>query len=247
MAISNTQQKYWAVVPAAGIGTRMGADKPKQYLTVLRKTIIEHTLEQVLRHKSIAGVAVAISSSDIYWESVSLNTEKTVVVAPGGKERCHSVINALNALNHIAAADDWVLVHDAARPCVRLQDIDNLIHEIKEHPVGGILAIPVHDTIKRGGKAAEIVETVDRRDLWQAQTPQMFRLQVLRQALLQAIQDGFLVTDEASAIEHLGLKPKLVEGHADNIKVTRPEDLPLAEFYLKTLDLQTLNPQTLEK
>ena len=236
MATANTQQKYWAVVPAAGIGTRMGAEIPKQYLTVHRKTIIEHTLGRVLRHEAIAGVAVAISSSDIYWESVTLDTKKTVVIAQGGEERCHSVINALNALNNIAAADDWVLVHDAARPCVRLQDIDQLIHEVKYHPVGGILAVPVHDTIKRGDKAAEIVETVDRRDLWQAQTPHMFRLQLLRQALQHAIEDEFLVTDEASAIEHLGLKPKLVEGHADNIKVTRPEDLPLAEFYLRNLD-----------
>ena len=241
MATSNTQQKYWAVVPAAGIGSRMGAEKPKQYLTVLHKTIIEHTLERVLRHESIVGVAVAISASDIYWESIALNTKKTVVVAQGGQERCHSVINALNALNNIAAADDWVLVHDAARPCVRLHDIDKLIHELKDHPVGGILAVPAHDTLKRGGKAAEIIETVDRRDLWQAQTPQMFRLQALRKALQQAIKDGFLVTDEASAMEHLGLKPKLVEGHADNIKVTRPEDLPLAEFYLQTLDLETLD------
>jgi 2-C-methyl-D-erythritol 4-phosphate cytidylyltransferase len=197
-----------------------------------------------LRHESIVGVAVAISASDIYWESVALNTKKTVVVAQGGQERCLSVINALNALNNIAAADDWVLVHDAARPCVRLHDIDKLIHELKDHPVGGILAVPAHDTLKRGGKAAEIIETVDRRDLWQAQTPQMFRLQALRKALQQAIEDGFLVTDEASAMEHLGLKPKLVEGHADNIKVTRPEDLPLAEFYLQTLDLETLDLQS---
>jgi len=235
MTTANHQQKYWAVVPAAGSGTRMGAEKPKQYLTLLQKTIIEHTLERLLRHESISGISIAISSGDSYWNSVRFNTDKTVVVAHGGKERCHSVINALNALNNIAAADDWVLVHDAARPCVRLQDIDKLINELQEHPVGGILAVPVHDTIKRGGMAAQIVETVDRRDLWQAQTPQMFRLESLRNALQQAIEDGFLVTDEASAMEHLGLKPKLVEGHADNIKVTRPEDLPLAEFYLQTL------------
>jgi 2-C-methyl-D-erythritol 4-phosphate cytidylyltransferase len=150
-------------------------------------------------------------------------------------ERCHSVIRALDSLNNVAAPDDWVLVHDAARPCVRMQDIDKMILELKEHPVGGILAVPVHDTLKRGSAAGEIVDTVDRRNLWQAQTPQMFRLQALRQALHQAIEDGFMVTDEASAMEHIGLKPKLVEGHADNIKVTRPEDLSLAEFYLQTL------------
>ena len=238
MVTTTNQQKFWAVVPAAGSGSRMGAEIPKQYLTILHKTIIEHTLERLLSHELIAGVSVAISASDIYWESVSLNLSsvKTVVVAEGGQERCHSVINALNALNHVAAAEDWVLVHDAARPCVRLQDVDNLIHELEDHPVGGILAVPVHDTIKRGGMAGEIVATVDRRHLWQAQTPQMFRLSALRKALQQAIEDGFMVTDEASAMEHAGLQPKLVEGHADNIKVTRPEHLPLAEFYLQTLD-----------
>jgi 2-C-methyl-D-erythritol 4-phosphate cytidylyltransferase len=235
MATANQQQQFWAVVPAAGSGSRMGAEKPKQYLTVLQKTIIEHTLERLLHHKAITGVSVAVSGSDIYWESINLDTDKTVIVTEGGAERCHSVISALDSLNNVAAPDDWVLVHDAARPCVRMQDIDKMILELKEHPVGGILAVPVHDTLKRGSAAGEIVDTVDRRNLWQAQTPQMFRLQALRQALHQAIEDGFMVTDEASAMEHIGLKPKLVEGHADNIKITRPEDLPLAEFYLQTL------------
>jgi len=236
MPSESNQRKYWAVVPAAGSGTRMGADKPKQYLSILHKTIIEHTLERLLRHEFIAGVAVAISAADDYWSSLRLNTQKSVVVAEGGQERCHSVINALNALNEIASEEDWVLVHDAARPCVRLQDIDKLIHDLEGHAVGGILAVPVHDTIKLSSAAGEIVETVDRRNLWQAQTPQMFRLGALRAALQQAIRDGFMVTDEASAMEHVGEKPKLVEGHTDNIKVTRPEDLPLAEFFLKTLD-----------
>ncbi|MCG6969028.1 MAG: 2-C-methyl-D-erythritol 4-phosphate cytidylyltransferase [Gammaproteobacteria bacterium] len=237
MPNAKDQHRFWAVVPAAGSGSRMGAEKPKQYLSLLHKTIIEHTLQRLLSHDSIAGLSVAIGAADIYWDSVQLDTDKTVVVTEGGQERCHSVINALNALNNIAAPQDWVLVHDAARPCVRMQDIDKMIQELKAHPVGGILAVPVHDTIKRSSAAGDIVETVDRRNLWQAQTPQMFRLQALRAALQQAIEDGFMVTDEASAMEHSGLKPKLVEGHADNIKVTRPEDLPLAEFYLKSLYL----------
>jgi 2-C-methyl-D-erythritol 4-phosphate cytidylyltransferase len=126
-----------------------------------------------------------------------------------------------------------VLVHDAARPCVRKEDIDKMLHELSSHPVGGILAVPVHDTIKRSGEALEIQATVDRRHLWHAQTPQMFRLQALKDALHKASSDGFAVTDEASAMEHMGAKPKLVEGHADNIKITRPEDLALAEFYLR--------------
>lgn len=230
----NTAQ-YWAVVPAGGSGTRMGADKPKQYLTIAGKTIIEHTLESLLRHQAIAGVCVAVASSDSHWSLVNVNSDKKVLVAPGGKERCHSVINALAALGEIAAPHDWVLVHDAARPCVRLQDIDKLIAGLNNHSVGGILAVPVQDTIKRSNDNDDIEQTIDRRRLWQAQTPQMFRLQMLSDALKQAIQDDFIVTDEASAMEHIGLQPKLIEGHADNIKITRPEDLPIAEFYLQQI------------
>jgi 2-C-methyl-D-erythritol 4-phosphate cytidylyltransferase len=226
-------QQFWAVVPAGGCGSRMGADKPKQYLTIAGKTILEHTLSRLLSHELIAGIAVAVASSDQYWGGLKFSTDKTLLEAVGGEERCHSVLNALNTLSTVAQPDDWVLVHDAARCCIRLQDIDKLIAELSNHRVGGILAVPVHDTIKRSGSNIEIVETVDRRHLWQAQTPQMFRLRILKEALQQALRDGFIVTDEASAIEHMGLKPKLVEGHSDNIKVTRPEDLPLAEFYLR--------------
>ena len=230
---ANEGQKIWAVVPAAGSGKRLSAEKPKQYFSILNKTILEHTLERLLSHDLVAGVSVAIAPADVYWDSIKFKTAKTVVVTTGGHERCHSVLNALDALQHVSGENDWVLVHDAARPCVRLHDIDKLITELKDHPVGGILAVPVHDTIKRSNMAAEIVGTVDRRQLWQAQTPQMFRLNSLRAALHHAIQDGFIVTDEASAMEHLGLQPKLVEGHSDNIKVTRPEDVQLAEFYLR--------------
>lgn len=242
MAKPRETQNYWAVVPAAGSGSRMGAEKPKQYLRVLDKTIIEHTLERLLCHEAIAGVCIAVAPEDIYWERVKLDTTKTIIVAEGGAERCHSVINALDALEHVASSDDWVLVHDAARPCVRLQDIDKLLTQLADHPVGGILAVPVHDTIKLGGMAGEILKTIDRRHLWQAQTPQMFRLGKLRQVLHQAIQDGFIVTDEASAMEYAGLQPKLVEGHADNIKVTRPEDLQLAAFYLQKAIEKRTNP-----
>lgn len=229
---ANDTQKIWAVVPAAGSGKRLSAERPKQYFSIVNKTILEHTLERLLSHKAVAGVSLAISPSDGYWDSIKFKTDKELVVAVGGRERCHSVLNALDALQRLADHNDWVLVHDAARPCVRLQDIDKLINELHDHPVGGILAVPVHDTIKRSNMAAEIVGTVDRRQLWQAQTPQMFRFNSLRTALQMALEDGFVVTDEASAMEHMGLQPRLVEGHADNIKVTRLEDLQLAEFYL---------------
>jgi len=235
-----TQKKIWAVVPAAGSGKRLSAEKPKQYFSILNKTILEHTLERLLSHELVVGVSLAIAPADVYWDSIRFKTAKKVVVTTGGQERCHSVLNALDALQHISSPNDWVLVHDAARPCVRLQDIDKLINELNDHPVGGILAVPVHDTIKRSNMAAEIVGTVDRRQLWQAQTPQMFRLNSLRTALHLAIEDGFIVTDEASAMEHMGLQPRLVEGHTDNIKVTRLEDLQLAEFYIRKFQRDNL-------
>ncbi|WP_455204117.1 2-C-methyl-D-erythritol 4-phosphate cytidylyltransferase [Kaarinaea lacus] len=228
--------RYWAVVPAAGSGARMGAEKPKQYLSLLNIPIIQHTLESLLRHPKIRGAVVAIASGDPYWHSVNIRSDKQLLVVTGGKERCHSVINALEALSVVADTQDWVLVHDAARPCIRQEDIDNLIVEVSEASAGGLLAVPVHDTIKRSGDNGMVEKTVDRRHLWHAQTPQMFPLITLREALTKALQDNFLVTDEASAMEHLGYNPKLVEGHADNIKVTRPEDLPLAEFYLKRME-----------
>jgi 2-C-methyl-D-erythritol 4-phosphate cytidylyltransferase len=239
-ATSSSDVNIWAIVPAAGCGSRMRSATPKQYLDLSGRPVIEHTLAALFAVPRITGIVVAVADGDVTWPNIAgCFSDRRLEQVSGGAERCHSVLNALEHLSATASGRDWVLVHDAARPCVRLHDIDKLIYELKEHPVGGILAVPVHDTIKRGSLAAEIVETVDRRDLWQAQTPQMFRLESLRNALQHAIEDGFLVTDEASAMEHLGLKPKLVEGHADNIKVTRPEDLPLAEFHLQTLYQQT--------
>jgi 2-C-methyl-D-erythritol 4-phosphate cytidylyltransferase len=226
-------QKVWAVIPAAGAGRRMGADKPKQYLELLGKTVIEHTLDRFFSNPLIAGVAVSISHTDRFWNTLNIDSDKTLIVAEGGRERGHSVLNALHALSSCADSQDWVLVHDAARPCVRQADVDKLITELSVSAVGGILAVPVHDTIKRSGMAMEIEQTIDRRHLWHAQTPQMFRLQTLKEALHKALEDEFVVTDEASAMENAGLKPKLVEGHTDNIKITRPEDLALAEYYLK--------------
>ena len=227
------QPRYWAVVPAAGAGSRMAADRPKQYLPLAGRSVIEHSLDRLLNHLQISGAVVAISRGDGYWAALGYRHEKSLRLAMGGTERCHSVLNALAVLGEQAADTDWVLVHDAARPCLRSEDVDRLIVRCKGHPVGGILAVPVKDTIKKAGPGGEISETVDRATLWHAQTPQMFRLGDLRSALEQALDAQVLVTDEASALERLGRKPLLVEGHADNIKITRPEDLALAEFYLK--------------
>jgi len=221
------------VVPAAGVGARMQADRPKQYLPLLGKTVIEHTLQGLLRHPRIRGIVVAISSDDGWWPEIKVETDKPLWVAAGGDERCHSVLSALQALAARADARDWVLVHDAARPCLRGTDIDELIHRCQAHPVGGLLAVPVRDTLKRADATRTVLETVDRERLWQAQTPQMFRLGELRAALQQALDAHALVTDEASAMERAGHAPLLVEGHADNLKITHPEDLLLAELFLK--------------
>ena len=223
---------YWAVVPAAGSGTRMSSQVPKQYLALAGKTVIEHTLACLAAHPSINGIVVALTPGDVRWHDVQLRLNKPVLLVDGGGERCNSVLNALLELQKHAQPDDWVLVHDGARPCLRLTDIDKLIAELRNHPHGGLLAVPVRDTMKRADENSNVFETVERKGLWHALTPQMFRLGELSNALIHAIDQGWLVTDEASAMELAGYKPHLVEGAADNIKITRHEDLVLAEFYL---------------
>lgn len=224
--------RHWAVVPAAGVGRRMGADRPKQYLSLCGSTVIEHTLERLLTHPLIEGAVVAISRDDAYWENVHIDSPKPIVEAEGGDERCDSVLNALRVLAEHIDADDWAVVHDAARPCLSHTDLDRLISTLALEPQGGILATPVRDTMKRDDGAGHIACTEDRTGLWHALTPQMFRLGALTAALEQCMADGFVVTDEASAIEHVGERPRLVEGRADNMKITRPEDLALAELLL---------------
>lgn len=227
------KHRCWVVIPAAGIGARMGADRPKQYLSLAGKTVIEHTLARFIRHDTVSGIVVALSDNDPYWPELNIESDKPLWRAAGGAERCHSVLNALEFLRQHADPEDWVLVHDAARPCVREEDLDNLLGRLRDHPVGGLLAVPVRDTMKRTDITCEVQETVERNHLWHALTPQMFRLGLLREALQQALRQQLLVTDESSAMELSGRRPLLVEGHADNIKITRPEDLLLAEFYLQ--------------
>ncbi|OOZ36264.1 2-C-methyl-D-erythritol 4-phosphate cytidylyltransferase [Solemya velesiana gill symbiont] len=223
---------YWAVVPAAGAGRRMGSEVPKQYLQLGERKVIEHTLGRLLGHTLIRGVAVAVSASDEWWPETAFAGHPSVFRVGGGEERCHSVLNALVELKRHADPDDWVLVHDAARPCLRSEDIDRLIQAMKDDAPGGLLAVPVHDAVKRSDEGDRVVETVPREALWRAYTPQVFRLEALHEALKRALAEGQLVTDDASAMELQGVKPLLVEGHSDNIKITRPEDLELAAFYL---------------
>ncbi len=225
--------RYWALIPAAGIGKRFGADIPKQYLKVLGMTVLEHTLRRFCAHEKIAGIVVALAADDCYWPELRLPPRPKIHTAVGGAERCHSVLNALKAVGELAAPDDWVLVHDAARPCLRASDIDRLIDTLGGDPVGGILAAPVRDTMKRTDAALGITETVERTRLWHALTPQMFRCRLLAGAIERAVDQGRLITDEAQAVELAGHRARVVEGRPDNVKITHAQDLELAEFYLK--------------
>ncbi|MBY7974037.1 2-C-methyl-D-erythritol 4-phosphate cytidylyltransferase [Vibrio fluvialis] len=223
--------KITAIVPAAGVGSRMQADRPKQYLILHGHTVLEHTVEVLLRHPNVGQVVVAVSDNDPYFDSLTLANHPRVVRVSGGKERADSVLSALDYVCRHQLSE-WVLVHDAARPCVEHVDISQLIATAQTHTVGAILAAPVRDTMKRADGGQNIDHTVDRVALWHALTPQMFRAQPLMQALTQALAAQAVITDEASAFEWLGQKPALVAGRADNIKITQPEDLVLAEFYL---------------
>ncbi len=234
--VKQAKERFYAIIPAAGIGSRMKADIPKQYLKLHQKTILEHTVEKLLVHPRIEKVIVAVSGDDPFFPKLQLASDSNVIRVAGGQERADSV---LSGLEHVVTAldlpDVWVLVHDAARPCVHSSDIDKLIQQTTTSQTGGILAVPVRDTMKRGESAVNatvIHDTVARENLWHALTPQMFRAKPLYDALKSAIKSGLPITDEASAMEAAGFKPLLVKGRSDNFKITRPEDLALASFYL---------------
>jgi 2-C-methyl-D-erythritol 4-phosphate cytidylyltransferase len=230
--VTKFNRRFWSIVPAAGVGSRMAASRPKQYLGLAGKTVIEQTLETLLSEAKLEAIVVAISAEDGYWASINRRLPSRVLTVAGGKERADSVLSGLRFLADRADDNDWVLVHDAARPCVSQEEISRLIEQLKDDPLGGILALPVYDTLKKVKQGA-VETTVDRQEIWRALTPQMFRFGLLKQALEKALESGATITDEASAIEQLGYQPKLVEGEPENIKITRPADLSLAAFYLE--------------
>jgi 2-C-methyl-D-erythritol 4-phosphate cytidylyltransferase len=226
--------RYWGVIPAAGAGRRFGGVVPKQYLELNGRRVIEHSIGALLGHPSICGCMVALSPEDEWWPQTHYAEHPSVERVAGGAERSDSVASALEVLGAKASAEDWVLVHDAARPCLTRADLDQLIAALDEESVGALLAVPVHDTVKTaaGHEPARVEQTLPRHRLWRAFTPQAFLLGQLQAALRHCRTHGVAITDDASAIEHLGLQPRLIEGRADNIKITRPEDLPLAQFFL---------------
>lgn len=224
-----------AVVPAAGVGSRMQAACPKQYLTIGQFTLLEHSVARLLAHPAVKQVIVPVSNDDGWFDSLPLAQDSRILRVTGGDTRAESVLAGLNAIHH----SEWVLVHDAARPCLHPDDLARLLAVREYSKVGGILAAPVRDTMKRAepGKTA-IAHTVEREDLWHALTPQFFPHQLLTACLTRALHEGANITDEASALEYCGYHPLLVSGRSDNIKVTRPEDLALAAFYLTQIQLQ---------
>jgi 2-C-methyl-D-erythritol 4-phosphate cytidylyltransferase len=229
----NSRVRRWAIVPAAGQGARFGAAVPKQYTPLLQRPLLSWTLAALLAEPRLDGIVVALSPADQLWAALPEMREPRVRRCEGGRRREESVANGLAALAGVAHDTDWVLVHDAARPCLRRADLGLLLDALDADPVGGLLAQPVGDTLKREDGTGRVVVTVPRDGLWRALTPQMFRFGLLRRALGLCLERGRPVTDEASAIESLGLRPRLLRGHADNIKVTNPEDAALAEAILQ--------------
>ncbi|MEW6994354.1 2-C-methyl-D-erythritol 4-phosphate cytidylyltransferase [Colwelliaceae bacterium MEBiC 14330] len=225
-------QEFIVIVPAAGVGKRMQANCPKQYLCINNKTILTHTVMKLLNHERISKVIISLGANDQYFSESELVNHPNIIRVEGGKERVDSVLNGLKVID--SKDYPWVLVHDAARPCIAHHDIDNLIEQCLESDCGGILAAPVRDTMKRGiGRTkVTIKQTVERAQLWHALTPQMYKTDELISAIEHALANGLSVTDEASAIEHANLPSLLVCASSENIKITHPDDLALAEFYI---------------
>jgi 2-C-methyl-D-erythritol 4-phosphate cytidylyltransferase len=221
---------FWAVIPAAGTGRRMGdGAAPKQYARLLDRYVLEWSMDALLKRSECRGLVVALAADDEQFATLPASRDKRVVRTTGGPQRSDSVLAGLKALADKVSPEDWVLVHDAARPCLSNDEIDRLLTELANDPIGGLLAIPVADTLKRCDADGRVVETVERTHLWRALTPQMFRYGTLVTALTQARD----VTDEASAIERMGLKPRVVMGSSDNVKITYPEDLERAARILE--------------
>jgi len=225
-------QRIFAIVPAAGQGTRIGDAVPKQYIPLAGKPMVYHCLHALSRVDRIERVFAVLAPDDRHWATQDWSGfgDRVEPLYVGGEHRAHTVFNALVALEARAGADDWVLVHDAARPCIRSELIEQFLDELEEDPVGGLLAMPLADTLKSADETQRVAATIPRLNLWRAQTPQMFRYALLRRGLEQRRD----VTDEAQALEALGRGPRLVEGESGNIKVTFAEDIALAEMILRS-------------
>jgi len=237
----------WAIVPAAGIGKRMQSSIPKQYLSLNARPVLEHTINALLQNSHISGLVIALQPDDNYFLDIKINSNKPVIRAEGGKERADSVLNAISTLfqhKQFDANSDWLMVHDAVRACLQQQDINKLVTEVADNVNGGLLALPVRDTMKKqhaNSAVASVAKTIERDNLWHALTPQYFPATVLKDALEKAQQVGLEITDESSAMEYAGFSPRLVHGLEDNIKITRPDDLRLASLFLQSQSNNTMH------
>ncbi|KAB0628103.1 2-C-methyl-D-erythritol 4-phosphate cytidylyltransferase [Acinetobacter gandensis] len=235
--MNQNQQSYhqslnlWAIIPAAGSGSRFSKTELKQYQSIDGQTVLEHTVAR-LNQLKLTGYVLAIGAEDHVAKTLPLAQLEKAHFCNGGAERVNSVLNALNYLSTIASEDDWVFVHDAARPCVAQLNLETLVQTAVTTSQSAILAIPVRDTLKRVETAPQILTTVDRSTLWQAQTPQIAKLGVLKKAIEQALAAGVNITDEASALEYMGEPVQVVQSRSDNIKITYPDDLELARLIL---------------
>lgn len=216
-------KKYFAVIPAAGTGVRFGSDVPKQFLHIDGVSVLERSVAPFLACELVEKIVVVLNKKDSDY--FSFLPHEQIIVTQGGSERMISVLNGLNALADFASNDDWVLVHDGVRPFLNINDINKLIKVVSEHSIGGILGVPVKDTIKKINESGEILSTVDREVLWHASTPQLFRYGLLKEALSKAVTENVIVTDESHALERLGKKPIIVQGCSKNTKITFIEDL----------------------
>ena len=225
--------KIWAIIPAAGSGSRFSQHELKQYQMISGQTVLQHTVSH-LNQLPLSGYVLAINPHDSVAKTLDFMHSDKLHFCTGGKERVDSVLQALNYLSQMAAPNDFVLVHDAARPCVTFECLDALLNTAQQENCSAILAIPVRDTLKRVEKSNNITETVPRDGLWQAQTPQISKLGLLKSAIETSLQQGIVITDEASALEFIGEKVKVVQGRSDNIKITYPDDLELAQLILKS-------------
>ena len=230
------KDKYFLVVPASGIGQRMNSRIPKQYIKLGNDlTILDQSLEVMLSNEIISGFVVALDKKDTHFKSSQFAKDSRLIsIASGGKERFNSVFNALSALDQTAKPSDWVLVHDAVRPCIKKEDVVKLMDEVADDQVGGILSTRVFDTVKQKNNNG-LVLTIDRQKLHLAQTPQMFRYGILKEAVEKAVERNLHITDESEAVERLGYSIRIVDGSSSNIKITTQKDIDLANYFLKQL------------
>lgn len=233
--IKDQQLNFKVIVPAAGVGSRMNAGLPKQYLTLAGKTILDRTLEALLSHQQIDELLVVINNNDNYWQHSTFFNDPRISIIDGGIERYDSVLNALHSLDGLVDDQEWIMVHDVVRPFIQRDDLTKLINGVSNHIDGLVLGLPVRDTMKRTDSCGKVIDTISRELLWHAFTPQIFRIGQLKSAIERCIFEQVNITDEACAMESCGFNPTMLHGSPTNIKITYPHDISLAELMLTSL------------